>query len=105
MARNKKNAKKEIGEGSGEIITLRLDKRAKHIWNLAVKHGNMSEWIRQQLEYHFGSGVPLDVAEKIIKEEIFILQKELEKKINSIEATYEQKIGKKRRQLEKIIQL
>ena len=101
MVRNAKNTKNKRGEGDGEIIAIRVDRKTKLLWNKAVQTTNMSEWLRAQLWHHFGGHLTRDQKIQLMKEELILLQelrdknvKEQVMKINKMQGEFDYKINK-----------
>lgn len=88
MARNSKVDTDPTQAKDSLTVHGKLDNETMHLWNIAKKHHNMSEWLRAQLRFHFGKNLTPSQKGLLLREEMAIAAREKAAKITKAEETY-----------------
>jgi Arc/MetJ-type ribon-helix-helix transcriptional regulator len=101
MARNTKLKGKAKHEKQGHTVLVQLDAETARIWSTRKKYDNMSEWVRNQLRFHYGNALAPEQRLAVLKEEYVIAQQVKKKALAELEARYDEVIFAKAREIHK----
>ncbi len=73
--RNKKIRATRKDKKMSSIVGCKVDAKTKAIWNNAKLRYNMSDWLREQLHFHFGNTLTSEQKNQVIREEVGIVNR------------------------------